>query len=1295
MKSNLKSTRLSTELSAYFKTYRFVLRVCLLSAIATTLNFLFPLIAQANSQETLPITEQPTIASDVAQDSAQAQSSSELQFVENLVEGDRANSPNTTALDAVLPLTDQQTTAQPESQPETSSEDAVPTAIGQPVEAETTQAGEVTPSNVSAETTQVGEVTPSNSSTHQSEATPTTEPINPQATMIVFPAELEIIDSGATTVIVRYPINSEVTLSVNGQAVDAALVGRTETDEATGVVTQTWYGITLGEGENVLAVTTVRGGNSTQTERKVMVRGTPTAISVEPLGSGIPADGRSTVTLQGELLDANGNRANRDSVVTLEVSRGEFAGTDFKPDQPGFQVQATEGQFSATLRSSLETGIARIRAISGDLEAFNQVEFETSLRPTLLAGQLNLHFGRRGTDYFASFRDFLPADGDNDYELDLQAALFGTTQLGEWQLTGAYNSDRPLNRACDGSDPLFREGGECEHNYPVYGDGSTTDVTTPSTDQVFLRIARTSPVRGAGSDFIQWGDFTTSEQFAQSSQLFTATTRELHGLFANYNLGDLRITGFYGNNVEGFQRDAIAPDGTSGFYFVSRRLLVEGSENVFIETEELNRPGTVIQSEQLSRGADYQIDYDRGSILFNEPILKTGVSESGEALVRRIIVSYQYETGEDANIYGGRLQYSFSRDINRESWIGATYIRENQGSRHFELYGADALIPIGADGRLIAEYAHSTNDSEYIGTVEGSAYRIELQGSLFDDNLQARLYYRSTDAGFANNATSSFVPGQTRYGAEVQATVTDSTTLRVAYDHEDNFGTAPRSLDDLSSLINPGSEAVPGRSVDNSLTTITAGIQQRIGSATLGVDWIHRDRQDRLSGLGGTSDQLRSRLSVPIVEDVTFRAQNELTLSADRDAVYPDRTVLGVDWAVTPGITLSLNHQFYSSRQGGDNAITSLDLTGEYHLTRETILNGRFSFIPDQGIKQGIQIAPGLRADLAYEHIFASNFEYTGAGARFPQPYAPGQSSSSLGVEDGDSYSVGLSYTDNADFQASARFEHRRSSAGTNTVITASALGHITESLTGLVNYQQASASNQRLSGLGTTSTLRVGLAYRDPEDDTFNALLRYEYRRNPSLVPESLLDESGTSSEEHLFGIEAIYAPSWRWELYGKYAFRQSTSYIADDLTGTSMVSLAQVRGTYRIDYRWDVAAESRWISQPSADYDEFGLSVEAGYYLSPNLRMYGGYSLGAINDRDFGSDRSAGGFFAGITLKLDNQLFRDFGVDDIHEVAPPQEQESVIETATSSESEAATMPTSPNDSPTDNSSHVETNAI
>jgi len=1089
---------------------------------------------------------------------------------------------------------------------------------------------------------------------------PTTE-LSSTPLKILTPTPDAVADVPATTVILQFSTGSKIELRVNGALVDPSAIGRTETDASTNLVTQTWYGVGLKDGENTLAAQIV-GSTEPPTTIKVQVRGAPKKLTIETVESRIPANGRSTATIKGQLVDEHGNRSLRDTVVTLIPSGGEFIGADADPDQPGFQVLVKKGEFTATLRSDTKAQTVKIRAVTADLEAFTQLQFETALRPSLVTGVIDVRLGARGTDYYSKLRDFLPPDKNNSTQLDFRSAVFATGAIGDWLFTGAYNSEHALNQDCNCNNRLFRNYQFNEQNYPVYGDSSQHEVVTPSNDSLFLRLERSARTPGADPDYAMWGDYSTTE-FARPSQQFTAITRELHGFKGNYNLGNFQVSGFYGNNVESFQRDTIAPDGTSGYYFLSRRLLVAGSENVFIELEEQNRPGTVLQRQQLSRGPDYEIDYDRGTLFFRQPVLRTDVDKYGQVLVRRIVVTYQQQSSNrsDSNIYAGRLQYNFARNLNAESWLAGTYLQQNQGMRSFELYGADAQLSLGSIGKIIAEYAHSNNDANNAGTVGGSAYRLEAQGQL-TNSIQGHAYYRSTDPGFANDATVSFVPGQTRYGAQITGQITPTTNLRAQYDHETNFGFAPQPLDifDLT-------QAVPGSKVDNSLTTISAGIGQRIGRANLDVDWIHREREDRLAPniLGGNSDQLRSRISFPLLNNLSFQAQNETTLSSKVDSVYSDRTALGLNWALTPGVNIALAQQFYTRGQFGGQSFTSLSLNGEHKFGADTSITGRYSILGGAnemttqgalGLNQGWTIIPGLRMNLAYEHVFGNFFGRTAAGQQYAQPFAVGQTASSIGFAGGDSYSVGVEYTDNPGFQASARYEHRSSSGTSNNVISAGAAGKISPALTALFRYQQANSANQKLIGLGDTLNLRAGLAYRDPNDDKFNALLRYEYRQNPAVIPETLLLGSGAGANDHTFALETIYAPNWRWEFYGKYALRNSTSYLATDLKGTSTVNLAQIRATYRLGYSMDVVGEARWINQ--SGYNENGFLIETGYYLTPNLRLAAGYVFGRLDDRDFNGTRSAGGPYLGLTLKL-NELFNGFG---LQKVAPRQQQESKV---------------------------------
>jgi Invasin, domain 3 len=1081
------------------------------------------------------------------------------------------------------------------------------------------------------------------------------ETIPSSAVKILSPAPNAVIDIPATSVLLQFPqeVTKEVKLVVNGVPVDPSLIGRTETDAKKNLVTQTWYGVSLKEGENTISAQ-VRG--QTLVTLPVMVRGIPKQLTVKPLQAKVSADGRSTDTIEGQLLDANGNPSNRDTIVTLTSTAGEFMGTDADPDQPGFQVKAQKGEYKATLQSSLEAQVVKVQAKVNELEASSQLEFATDLRPSLVTGVVNLRLGQQGTDFYRSFREFLPFTPDNNTKLDLRSALFGTGKIGDWLFTGAYNNTRSLNQDCNGNSRLFQDLQACDLPYAVFGDSSTTARTAQSQDSVFLRLER-------NQDYFSWGDYDTQKEFATASQQLTETSRKLHGLKVNYNFGNLQTSAFYGDNVQGFQRDTIAPDGTSGFYFLSRRLAVTGSEQLFVELEEFNRPGTVVDRQPLSRGTDYEIDYDRGAILFRRPLLRTDVGENGQVLVRRLIATYQYDSQENANIYGGRVRYHLSKELNQESWVGATYVKENQGVREFQLYGADALFTLSPNAKIIAEYAHSENNSEVVGSVSGSAYRLEANADLSKD-VKGRVYLRSAETGFANNAAISFVPGQTRYGAEVTAQVSPNTNLRAQYEQEENRGIAPQPRLTFNDLFNPGTAALPGSQVDNSLTTLSAGVAQQLGSSKLEVDYVARNREDRMQPEAtGSSSQLRSRLTVPVAEKLTFRAQHELNLSSRQDLSYPDRTILGLDWAVYPGIKLQLNQQFFSGGQFGSNSITSIDTVADYKLGENTALTGRYSIIGGAngtsnqgaiGLNHRWVLAPGFTTNLNYERVFGDVFANTAAGAQFAQPFAPGQSASSLGIQGGDSYGLGFEYTQNPDFKATARYERRTSAAGSNTVISAGVTGKVSPSLTALLRYNQANTSNQLFNGLGDTSNLKLGLAYRDPKDNRFNALLRYEFRQNPATIPDTLLLGTGTGSTDHTVAVEAIYAPDWQWEFYGKYALRSSTAYLAQDFSSSSLVSLAQLRARYRFGYNTDIVGELRSISQPTAGYSELGGVAELGYYLSPNLRLAAGYSFGRINDRDFSGSRAAEGAYLGITLKV-NELFDGFG---LQQVATAQQQ-------------------------------------
>lgn len=1085
-------------------------------------------------------------------------------------------------------------------------------------------------------------------------------------TKILVPAPNAVLDIPATSVVLQYRVGTTIELKVNNTIVDAKLIGRTETDAKTNLITQTWYGVSLAPGKNTLTVKSSQGEVSTTT---IQVAGTPTKLQLTTAETRIPADGRSLVTISGQLLDENNNPSNQDTIVTLYATAGEFAGVDADKDQPGFQVPVVKGKFSAKLRAGLDAQTVRIRATNLNIEAYAQVQFETNLRSSIATGVFDVRLGARGTDYYRPFSEFVPVDRNNSSQLQARGQVFATGRIGDWAATGAFNSDRALNKGCNGADRLSREtfSQNCEDQYPLYGDTSKVDVLTPSRDSVYAKLERSTGVANSIPDMVMWGDYATNE-FATRSQQFSSLNRNLHGSKLNYNVGNLLVSGFYGDNVQGFQRDNIAPDGTSGTYFLSQRLLLGGSENLTIEQEELNRPGVVVKQEFLSRGLDYDIDYDRGAVVLRRPLLRTNVDENGTILVRRLVATYQYANGSNNSIYGSRAQYNLDRTSGRESWLGATWMKENLGVRSFSMVGADALIPIGNGSNITAEFARSTNDTGLGNSVNGNAVRVEGQYK-FNDATTGRSYFRSTEAGFANNSTTSFVPGQTRYGADLSTKMGDRTTIRAQFDREENRGQPPLVNTNILDLLTPRDPATG--LVDNDLRTITVGVQQRIGVTSLDLDYVNRSRQDRLAldpkQANVSSDQIRSRLNWPLTSSLTFRAQNEINLSNQQDQVYPNRSGLGIDWTVYPGIKLGLNQNFISSNQYGNTSYTSLDFDSVYNLSSSTKLTGRYSLSPYQsigsaGIQQGIVLSPGLKLDLNYERVIGGNTTTTtGAGQQFAQPYSIGQTASSLSTTGGDSYGIGINYTDNPNFQANARYEYRDSNLTSTSNLSAGITGKLSPALSALLRFQNSSAANQVLrdANLGARTDFKAGLAFRNPASDEFNGLFSYQYRRNPSLLPTSILTTSGTGSEDHTLALEGIYAPNWQWEYAAKYALRNATSYLDQSLTAGSTLGITQLRATYRFAHDWDLTGDVRWLKQFSSGRSEVGAALEAGYYLTPDLRLSAGYSLGVADDPN--GSRNAGGPYLGLTVKI-NELF-GFGRQ---QSAPPQQQESKVVTPT-----------------------------
>ena len=597
-----------------------------------------------------------------------------------------------------------------------------------------------------------------------------------------------------------------------------------------------------------------------------------------------------------------------------------------------------------------------------------------------------------------------------------------------------------------------------------------------------------------------------------------------------------------------------------------------------------------------------------------------------------------------------------------------TSVFENQGEQRFTLHALDCLLPFAGAGTLTAELARSQADGSG-ASLRGCAYRVNFD-SATTAQVSAHVYMQRTDSGFVNNATLSFVPGQTFYGADVSARVSTVSRLFAGWDSQQTDASSSQSdpLDFLgdaasSRATTPSSDGLTQATQSYAATsgrTAYAGLEETLRKASLTVKLIDRERSEgalpkaassegtsanpAASVDSGSSGQLQTRLLAPLTPRVTLQALNIATFAGAVDPQYNDRTAVRANWQFNPGFALAATETHYEMGEYAGRNVLSVGSILKQKLDADFDVQQRLTVISgiggvqlesSTGCDRGWQIAPGLRAKATFERVSAGN-----ALSGYTDPLAsdsivPAQAAEySLLTGSSTSYGGSLDYTGLRDVKVSLGLDDRNSSQGSNTVLSALVSGKLSTSATALARYEKAQSANGSVVGLGDDSSLRVGLAYRNPSDDRFNALLHFD-RRDQSNTG-LLGDLAAGASRESVFAVEAIYAPDWRWEFYGKLAARSSASQIDEGLNASSTLMLAQERVTRHLNARVDLAGELRQITQYGGLYHATGGLVEAGYSVTPDLRLSIGYSAGRIRDQEFQGAAQNGGLYMGLTVKL-----------------------------------------------------------
>jgi hypothetical protein len=359
---------------------------------------------------------------------------------------------------------------------------------------------------------------------------------------------------------------------------------------------------------------------------------------------------------------------------------------------------------------------------------------------------------------------------------------------GKYLITSSFDSDREKKELFRNLDP--------EAYYPVYGDQSEKDYQATDTQgnlYLLLEWDKSSAL---------WGNYEIG--FDQTE--FAKFSRTLYGGKVDFEsvsstkYGDSRskIVLFRAKAQQKSAHAELLATGGS-LYFLKHQDVTEGSDKVKIQIRD-KITGLVITEKEMKEGADYEMDYDSGRMIFWRPvpILAEAYSIISSNLLDGnpifVIVDYEYDVKDQVSedSVGARVRQALTDEV----LVGTTYVKEGQTTGDYELRGSDVTVRLGKDATLVAEVAETESATEgtYVSTDGGLSYTElatadDAQGRAYGIKGDARLfnrvgitsYYKWVDDEFSTAATTS-QQGKEVKGVEIVFDITENTRLTARHD---------------------------------------------------------------------------------------------------------------------------------------------------------------------------------------------------------------------------------------------------------------------------------------------------------------------------------------------------------------------------------------------------------------------------------------------------------------------------------------------------------------------------------
>ena len=992
-----------------------------------------------------------------------------------------------------------------------------------------------------------------------------------------------------------------VEVYLNGKRVSALNYDGSNTNKARTTTIRRWFGVDIDvkrRNNTLLAILKNKSGKEiARKTHNIHFSGNPASAEFLENESILIADGKTIPVITIRVKDEDGfpMRANTHGYVSIKNNQfsikpqnNDNNKLDLNQSLSGsYKYQIEEGGIAhIELNPTTQSGKVKLELKFNDRQSKTiNVWLKPKLREWILVGIAEGTVGYKTiNDNVKSIDDL---DEDKFYKRGRIAFFAKGKVKGKYLLTLAYDSHKQKQETG------YQLNGDINPDswYTVYADNSRSQYDAPSSRKLYVKVEK-------DAFYALFGDYRTGMTITELAKF----ERTLNGIKSEYKGKNLSYNAFISETSNNHHHDEIPGDGTSGLYYLSKAI-IPNSETIRIETRDRFHSERILESRELVRYQDYDIDYEAGTLFFKFPI--TGRNANFDPNI--IIVDYDSESDSNKNIVAGGRIAANTNDEKLEVGV-STLLQTRKSAKNDTLVAIDATFKITPDTKIHAEVAQTNTKASNHKSVNAQILEIEKNIA----NLEAKLYYRKQGDNFGIDSQASEI-GTKKVGANLKYKFDNKTDINAELSKQNN-------------LSNNNKRQLAELSVNKRFDRFEVNAGLRHSKEKL----EDKSTSNNTALLGGSYTTENGK--------VTLRGNIEKNLQDNNQSEQsPDRVLVGVDVKLQQGLTLFAEHEITENNRiqtQNSRVGVSKDLwkgaKGKTTLTQERTDQGQRNYAT-LGLSQNIKLTDKIKADISLDH--AKTIGDNNPRFNSEEPAAQGTQR-----DDYTAFSVGLGSNDK-DWSWTTRAEVRAGDLTDKINFQAGLIRHLEDgkNLSAKINYTDSQESNGNFSKMLKIS---LGSAWH-PKDEDFIFFSRLD-----------LIDEEGFNDNEETHTQKIVHNLHYNRQFNEKtqLSIHHGIKHVFDENNASntrskthSTIDTATLELRRDISKSWDIGAHVGYLRDWTENNTKTVAGVSVGVTPAENAWLQLGYNFEGFDDADFdGSDYKRQGIYSSFSYKFAQDTLR-----------------------------------------------------